>query len=118
MESVLVKGELDLLSDLDGGGDVIEVGKELDDLGVDWILRVKAVGDLSSTEAVVLEEGDAVLFVPGIVSVFVDLEVGKVIISFGLHLDPSWFAIWTHWEFLTFSPSVVSFVMDVSLAFG
>lgn len=89
VEAVLVEGELDLLSDMDGGGDVVEVGEELDDLGVDWILGSKTVGNFSSSETVVLKEGDAVLLVPGIVSVFDDLEVGELIIfNSGCHLDP------------------------------
>jgi hypothetical protein len=79
VEAVLVEGELDLLSDMDGGGDVVEVGEELDDLGVGWSLGSKAVGNFSSSETVVLKEGDAVLLVPGIVSVFDNLEAGEII---------------------------------------
>jgi len=116
MEIVLIKGELDFLSDLDGGGDVVEVTTEINSLGVVWMLGTEAVGNLSSSEVVVLEEGDAVLFAPGLVSFLDDLEVGEIIIVTGrFHSDISFF--FSTLKFLALIPGVVECHSGGSLAF-
>lgn len=81
------------------------------------MLGIEAVRNLSSTEVVVLEEGDAVLFAPGLVSFLDDLEVGEIIIvTGGFRNDISFLFSTLKQRALT--PGVVECHFGVSLAFS
>jgi len=102
VESVLEEGQSDMLSDLDGGGFVVQSLEESDMLHVGWVRRADASIHHSSLESVVLVEVNAMLLRPGLVSRLVVLvQVEETIVVSGRHLDP----VLSSWVLRAFAPS-------------
>jgi len=105
MGVVLEESHSDVLSDLDGGGFVVHPSEFLNQL-ISWVLWVDAFLHASSLESVVLEDGEAMLLLPGIVGSLVVLVHGEeTIVMSGLHFEVH---SWCVWNFIAFTPLEVS----------
>lgn len=80
VDSVLEESQSDLLSNLYGGGDVVELLEESNNLHVSWVIWADAFLCMSSLESVVLIEMDTMLLGPSFVGTLVVLVHAEEII--------------------------------------